>query len=424
LFARMAGLQFGVEGDFPASRSWLERSEQLGDPEAAGYLATLAKDINEFDARSEVNEAEDPWTRPAHMGGVEHASESAFSEAQDPLTDPSRLAELDNAELDRLYVVAKYTYSFGRVNVMITENPITQSLASVELLYSFGGADDWLALCAAGVLNGDVEARYDGSFDFLVWVGPTPPPWWSDWTLVDDWLGEDVINGLVRREFDFQVQYHDGMRVPQRDAVAQAALIGREGAVDLWSQVQSDQASAFSVEAAGHVLGEVAARWLDGDTMEAAGADSKVLVTGALARNPNTPVDVLERLAFHENGIIRWLVTQNPAATNEILAAATLLGVDAPDPGDLEHYASTNWMDVIYDGVDVYVASESFTRQELRERYPALFDDAHASLIAADGHLRFDSRIQDDPEGVVQEIAYDAFGSFGPHGHVTEFELP
>ncbi len=148
----------------PVVKALVQEAEQSTDPARLAELADSAFPLvrvaaAQNHARSSVNEAEHPWTRPEPTEGAD----TLLTEAEDPVTDPSRLAEFDNAELDRLYVVAKYTYSSGRVNVMITENPITQSLASVELLYSFGGADDWLALRAAGILNGDVEARYDGS---------------------------------------------------------------------------------------------------------------------------------------------------------------------------------------------------------------------------------------------------------------------
>ena len=67
LFSRFVGLSFGVEKDLTSSRSWLERSEQLGDPEAAGYLSMVVKEINALDARSALDEASDPSTDAARL---------------------------------------------------------------------------------------------------------------------------------------------------------------------------------------------------------------------------------------------------------------------------------------------------------------------------------------------------------------------
>ena len=54
------------------------------------------------------------------------------------------------------------------------------------------------------------------------------------------------------------------------------------------------------------------------------------LVSAVVARHPNSPAELLSRLAAGNDDKIRWLLTRNPGASDTVKAAAVLTGVEEP----------------------------------------------------------------------------------------------
>ena len=154
-------------------------------------------------------------------------SESELNEAKNPLTDPSRLQELatsgDRPVRDAALVHPAYpnevreasgmVFIFAvrtsrshnaRVNMMVTSRDFTRDLASpwVEVFYPYGDAEGYEVVRAAEI-NGDTtdsELAWEGDGDdnFLLWCGSGAPSWWSDWSLLEDFLGSDAVAALAR----------------------------------------------------------------------------------------------------------------------------------------------------------------------------------------------------------------------------------
>ena len=436
VFARMIGLQFGVERDFAASRSWLERSVQLGDPEAAGYLAMQAKDMNEFEARSEVNEAEDPWTRPAHIGGVKHARESALSEAQDPLTDPSRLAELAMSEntdvrdgallnpacpnevrqasgLVFMFVIQRTDFRTGKygTEILVTREDFTRDLAcaEVEVLSGSGGAEDFEAILAAD-LRGFTDDEY-ASVDsqYLVWCGSGAPNWWSSWSVIEDFLGPDAVAAFARG--DQSVFAENDFEAAERVAFAD-----HEATATAWVQIRADLTTVFATgedressrdvnKSSTQELNEVANRWLREGLWRELSETTYRSVVSALARHPNTPSAVLEELAVSDWESVRWLVTRNPSATDEIRAAAVLAGMD--DDIFTDQLPEDNFTRVFYGGVHLAVHASAWTVEQFSERFPSVFSDSDSSWVSPTGRVAINTVARyasDLPEGMLDYL--------------------
>ncbi len=205
------------------------------------------------------------------------------------------------------------------------------------------------------------EPDYDGGGyqernGVLTWAGTGAPDWWSaDW----DWgqLGQLLSrskSSFVEEALDRDIDalFNDAMGEPGDDEdenvegwAITVAFSGRESSQQAWARVGEDIESAVGDST--EQLQGLADRWL----ARANGDERPELVMrfieGALARNPASPPEVVRQMATADDAGLRWLVTRNPGANDEVKALAALsLSTDerfeqhVPD-GDLQiRYAS------------------------------------------------------------------------------------
>ena len=372
-------------------------------------------------------------------------SESALNEARDPLTDPSRLQELatsgDGPVRDAalvhpacpnevreasgmvfIFAVGTSRYFSALRNMMVTSQDFTRDLASgnVGVLYPGGEAEEYEVVRAAevngGRTDGELAGFDDGDDENLVWCGSAAPDWWSDWSLLEEFLGSDAVAALTRGDDSL---FEDN----QFKAAERVAFAGHEATATVWRQIRADLATVFATGersergseetvpsrmSSSQELGEVADRWLREDSWRELSATAHPAVLSALARHPNTPNAVLEELAVSDQESVRWLVTRNPSARDEIRAAAVLTGVD--DDNFTRELPDADWMNVRCFTLHVGVHASAWTREEFSERFPDVLDDLNSESL--------DMRSSDQLIDLLQDELYswDA-------GIVTEFEL-
>jgi hypothetical protein len=249
---------------------------------------------------------------------------------------------------------------------------------------------------------------------------------------MQDFLGSDAVAALARGDKSLFEDNHF-------KAAERVAFAGHEATGTAWTQIRADLATVFATGessewgsdetvpsrmSSSQELGEVAERWLRADSWRELSETAHGAVVSALARHPNTPTVVLEELAVSDEESVRWLVTRNPSATDEIRAAAVLTGVD--DDKFTEELPQEDWLDVSFDGVHVGVHASAWTRDEFTERFPEVFNDPEDGWVDSDGQITIDTRVSwlpDEMQYYLQDSEELERGYDWTSGSVTSFEL-
>ena len=384
---------------------------------------------------------------------------SELSEAQDPSTDPSRLAELAGSEntnvrdaalvnpacpnelreasgLVFMFVLQRADFRNGLCDLLVTRSDITTDLTSawVGVLDSSGGAEEYEVVRAAQLVW-ETSQRSSNDSQYLVWCGSAAPDWWSDWSLIEDFLGRDAVAALARGDerlfIDRNIYPLDELSAPERISFA-----GHQQSVTLWNQVRRDLRTVFdsrdsaevqagttepSRESSSEELAEVGNRWLREGSWREVSETANRAVVSALARHPNTPRVFLEELAVSDQESVRWLVTRNPSATDEMRAAAVLMGVD--DEKFTEQLPDEDFSEVCFDGVHLAVHASVWTRESFADEFPEAFKEMHHGAVTPDGQVAIDSRSTELPEQIFDHVADLLYRSQDDvTGSVTEFE--
>ena len=382
-------------------------------------------------------------------------NESELSEAQDPLMDPARLAELAVSEntdvrdaalvnpacprelreasgLVFMFVLQRADFRNGLCDLLVTKSDVTTDLASawVEVLYSSGGAEDYEVVRAAQ-LKWETHQRSSNDIQYLVWCGNAAPDWWSDWSLIKDFLGSDAVAALARGD---ETLFEDNT---WKAADHRVAFAGHEATSVAWDQVRQDLRTVFDSgdnaevrtgttepprRSSSKELAEVGERWLREDSWREVSEIANRAVVSALARHPNTPRTVLEELAVSDRESVRWLVTRNPSATDEMRAAAVLIGVE--DEKFIEELPDEDFSDIDFDGVHLAVHASVWTREGFADEFAETLDDFHRGVVTHDGQVAIDSRFTELPEQIFDYLN-DLLGRApeNTYGSVTEFEM-
>ena len=288
-------------------------------------------------------------------------SDSEVIEAEDPSTDPARLAELATSAEEHvrrrallnpacpndvreasglvfLFAIAQNDCHSETRTWHLEQNEFARDLMAVERLPT-DATDDLQVpelLCRA---LGDWDDSGDGGYmetnHLIEWVGTSAPDWWSDWSAIN-WskiprANPFIEEALNRRDYSL---FCEAMGFPgegdDEDVESMAitvAFSGRESSQQAWAQIWTDVDSA--VGDSPEELQAVADRWL---TPPKGGERPELVsrfIEGALARNPASPPDVVQQMAAADDAGLRWLVTRNPGASDEVKAmAASSLSAD------------------------------------------------------------------------------------------------
>ena len=125
------------------------------------------------------------------------------------------------------------------------------------------------------------------------------------------------------------------------------------------------------------------------------------MIEGALARNPASPPDVVQRMATADDAGLRWLVTRNPGASDEVKAMAALsLSTDER----FEQHVPDGDLEIRYTSTSLGVMARIWPVDEC-----PFIDE-----------LPYDSRTGSN--GDIYEAAFELFAGTGPGGVVYEFE--
>ena len=405
-----------------------------------------------------VKLADDPWDSVRNCVAVNPSTTYAqFKEAQSASTDAARLAELAASE-DRyvrdaalvhpscpnevreasglvfMFALRRASFSNEYINMMVTSRDFTRDLAaiSVDVLCPEGGAEQFEIVHAAGVLGGErVEAWSSDYEDDLVWCGSSAPDWWSDWSLIEDFLDSDVVAALARS--DNSLFEDNEFKVAER-----IAFSGHEETRAAWTQIRGDLATVFATgecskygseetvpsrTASSQELEEVAGRWLREDSWREVSETAHRAVLSTLARHPNTPLAVLKELAVSDRESVRWLVTRNPSATDEIRASAVVMGVD--DDNFTNELPDEDFLAVPVSGVHVAVHASAWTRERFADEFPETFGDPNDGWVTADGQVTVDSStayIPDQIQEFLNDFESSGLRSSPTSGSVAEFE--
>ena len=347
-------------------------------------------------------------------------SDSEVIEAEDPSTDPARLAELATSAEEHvrrrallnpacpndvreasglvfLFTIWENYCSGDTETYNLSQHEIARDLAAVDRFPAASGdlTDYEILVRILGwpIYCGD--GGYQERREVLTWAGTGAPDWWTaDW----DWgqIHPDVekaLNLKVDAVFDEAMGTPgDGDDENVEGMAISVAFSGREPSQQAWAQYLKDISSAMGDST--EQLQGVADRFL-------APGNGDSLIEGALARNPASPPDVVRRMATADDAGLRWLVTRNPGASDEVKAMAALsLSTDerfeqhVPD-GDLEI------------------------------RYQSTSLGVMARIWPVDGcpfidELPYDSRTGSNDD--IYEAAFELFAGTGPGGVVYEFE--
>ena len=197
---------------------------------------------------------------------------------------------------------------------------VDDDLAAYEILVRILGDPDY----------NDGDGGYQERTVLIVSAGRGAPDWWNDWSLIKwpEIRGSNTrIEDALNRDSD--ELFIQAMGDPGDDAdenvegmAITVAFSGRESLQQAWAQIWADVESA--VRNSSEQLQGLADRWL----AQADGDDRPELVQrfieGALARNPASPPNVLRQMATADDAGLRWLVTRNPGASDEVKALAAL----------------------------------------------------------------------------------------------------
>jgi hypothetical protein len=308
-------------------------------------LMRLADDSDRW-VRSGV--AGNPSTPPDLSERIQ-AADARLRAAEDPSTDPLRLAELakgaeehtrrrallnpacpnearEASGLVFLFSIAQNNCS-GTETFNLATHEIARDLVAVE---RFPLSTDG-ELFAHGILNGvlgypnyDHDDDYQESSTLLTWAGARAPDWWADWSVID-WSNIADANPFLEEALHGpQDLFIDAMGTPGEgdDENVEGMWVRFSYSVPsgprLWEDIESAVGSSTAR------VQWVADRWL----APAGGGERPELVLrfieGALARNPASPPGVLRQMAKADDAGLRWLVTRNPGAGDEVKAMAAL----------------------------------------------------------------------------------------------------
>ena len=216
----------------------------------------------------------------------------------------------------------------------LSEHEIACDLVAVERFPTDVDND----LAAYGILEhilgrpdyDDGDGGYQESAVLIASAGRNAPDWWSDWSVIN-WaeihgsnpLIEDALNHKSNELFvnsmgqpgDDDDENVEGMAVT-------IAFSGRESFQQAWVQTWVDVKSA--VRNSSEQLQGLADHWLARDDGDDRPELVQRFIEGALARNPASPPDVLRQMATADDAGLRWLVTRNPGANDEVKALAAL----------------------------------------------------------------------------------------------------
>ncbi len=394
-------------------------------------LGRLAGDPEES-VRESV--ADNPM-RPVEVLEPTEAADTLLTEAEDPATDPARLAELatsaeehvrrrallnpacPNEALEASGLVFLFTiqqaswqgetrtwhleqHGFARDLIAAERLPMdaTDELEVHELLFRALG--DWDDFGGGG---------YEETTDLLTWAGTGAPDWWSDWSVIN-WselsYSNPFIEDALNRRHDALFcnamgEPGDGDDENVEGMAFSVAFSGRESSQQTWVQIWADVDSA--VGDSPEELQGVADRWLAPGNGDERPELIVRFIEGALARNPASPPDVVQQMAAADDAELRWLVTRNPGASDEVKAMAALsLSVDERFEQDVPE-------------------------GDLRISHMQLFSlGVRARIWPVDecpfvDELPYDSRtdaFHDD----ISSAAWELFDGTGPGGVVYEFE--
>ena len=375
---------------------------------------------------TELSEAEYPST-PVEALELLESVDVLVTEASNPATAPARVAELatsgdrpvrdaalvnpacpqqvrESSGMVFMFMLQRTDLRYDYLEMPVMESDFLKDLASapVEVLYPSGPAHRFEIVHAAGLDDWNRSDLPSRNSEYLVWCGGGAPDWWSDWSLIEDFLGSDAVAALARGDDSLfeDNEFREAERI---------AFTGHEATMEAWVQVREDLATMFaagqrdetSSDTPPQKLLAVVDRWLREDAWREPSEMAHRAIVSALARHPSTPIPVVEELAVSEHESVRWLVTRNPSATDEIRASAVLMGVDAgkftgqiPDE-DIGAYA---------DGVHICVDARALTPEEFAEEFPEMMDDPDSDWVTSDGQVAVDSRTGEIPEEIEEYI--------------------
>ena len=350
-------------------------------------------------------------------------SELEALEAKDPSTDPARLTELAASNDDQVRDAAlcnptcppEAREASGLVFVMALEKFLYYDTI---IYFDFTVNEVLQELWVAGLIDledayGFLECTQTDTFigpqvtfeDDLVWIGSDVPDWWNSWSVIDNFLGSQAVIDALKSGDCFapwappnpeEIERFEGSakRVQERQAVT-----GLEAMLD--PQTSSER------------LMELSEFWLNNARQGAKNEDSQLtlLALAGLARNPNSPESLLERLAYYDNLVVRSLVTRNPGASDETRAAAVLTGVNAElleelssrDEDDDWSDCEGEEMNPLYS--EFRIGSELLSVQDFRDKYaPAGGEIEEVGLLDSSGRPTYDSRTQSIDHWFVREM--------------------
>jgi hypothetical protein len=379
------------------------------DPQAivrAGVLANPAcpNEVREAFGREGV--ARDIYTPVQAL--VELATSDPFSWIRRlALLNPACPQEVCEASgLVFLFTIWKNSNSGDTPTWSLSDNALGPDLIATENLPTSGGARDWEIL---ELTLGEPDYYGDGGYqerdEVVTWVGRHAPDWWSDWSLLADVLGEDVVAALDRRDgrlFDEAMGQPGDVEGDEavEDMAIDVAYRHREETQQDWAKVLDDIKAVVSDsrEAVEDVADRLAAQEQSYPSF---------FVEGALARNPCSPAGVLERFAVSEDAALRWLVTRNPGASDEVKALAALsLSADER----FEANVPSGDMMIRFNGFSLGVRARVWTVNEC-----PFTDD-----------LPYDSRTSEfgwgNDDVTIDEVTWDLFSGTASGGVVVEFD--
>jgi hypothetical protein len=223
-----------------------------------------------------------------------------------------------------LFPLSEHEVACDLVAVERFPTEVDDDLAAYEILESILGEPDAY----------DSDDSGNGRSMVIVSAGRGAPDWWSNWSVINwpeiDGSNTRIEDALNRKASELFIK---AMGEPGDDEdenvegwAITVAFSGRESSQQAWAQILADVKSA--VGHSSEQLQGLAGRWL----ARANGDERPELVMrfieGALARNPASPPEVVRQMATADDAGLRWLVTRNPGANDEVkaLAASSLSG--------------------------------------------------------------------------------------------------
>ncbi len=340
-------------------------------------------------------------------------SESELSEAEDPSTDPARLAELaasdyvdvrDAALLNPsctqevreasnlVFVLAleKFLYYDTCITFDFTVNEVLQELW-VAGLVDLEDAYNFLNCTQSDSFIGH-QLEHD---DDLVWIGAGVPDWWNTWSVIEDFLGDEAVVDALNSGDCFAPWVANSVEEIERFESGAKRVQVRQAEVGLETIVNP--------VTRGERLVELSEFWIDDARQKAREENPRltVLALAGLARNPNSPLSLLERLVHHDNVAVRSLVVRNPGINEEILETAKANGVNMELLEELSlRQEDDDWSDCEGEEMnplyaEFHVGSELLSVESFRERYASTIAEMEGQgLLDSNGRPAYDSLTQ------------------------------